>query len=63
MLANPVCNKLIVYLSGSATDTVGQHSPPGANPVSYDGADQITLEEVGIYLRRFLSINAEPIIC
>ena len=33
---------------GSATNTVGSHSPPGIGfgAVFYDGADQITLEEV-----------------
>lgn len=35
-----------IMIIGSATDTVGQHSPLGGDPVSYDGADQITLEEL-----------------
>ena len=37
-------------LLGSATNTVGQHSPLNVNPVTYAGADQINLEEVGLHL-------------
>ena len=43
-----MCDNLSARSLGSATNTVGSHSPPhlGAGAVFYDGADQITLEEV-----------------
>ena len=42
-------------LQGSATNTVGSHSPPniGMGTISYDGADLITIEEVRKVLNLF----------
>ena len=49
-IVSSIFNNLSAYIPGSATNTIGQHTPLNVNPVTYDGADQITLEEVSSYL-------------